>query len=152
MGTAPCARGNPTLVIDNSSSRAIVFGGWDKKTRFNDVHVLDLQDWEWSKVDVMRFDGAGGPTPSPRSDHSSVLWAEGRAMVVFGGSGDYGIPLNDVWLLHMPVQKEDGGDVSGDVDIEKEEKVKTAWRWEKLLCSGPLPAPRTSHASVMHGK
>jgi hypothetical protein len=35
------------------------------------------------------------------------MWEGGKAMVVFGGSGDYGIPLNDVWLLHMPVKEEE---------------------------------------------
>jgi hypothetical protein len=54
---------------------------------------------------------------------------------------DYGVPLNDVWLLHMPLKEEE--------EIFK--GVGKGWRWEKFQCSGPPPCARTSHASVIHG-
>ncbi|OQR99546.1 cobyrinic acid -diamide synthase [Thraustotheca clavata] len=87
-GVAPSPRGNPTMVVDPIHKQALVFGGWNQKERFNDVHSLDLNTWTWHLV---------VPTNSPpvaRTDHSAVWW-QGK-MIIFGGSSKEA-PLNDVW-------------------------------------------------------
>ncbi|KDO28153.1 hypothetical protein SPRG_06200 [Saprolegnia parasitica CBS 223.65] len=88
-GVAPTPRGNPTLVVDAQRSTAIVFGGWNKVERFNDVHLLDLRTWAWREVQ------SGALAPYKRTDHAAV-WADDR-MFVIGGSTCDG-PTNDVWV------------------------------------------------------
>ncbi|EQC40849.1 hypothetical protein SDRG_01916 [Saprolegnia diclina VS20] len=88
-GAAPSSRGNPTLVVDAQRSMAIVFGGWNKIERFNDVHLLDLRTWAWREV------RSTAVAPQKRTDHAAV-WADDR-MFVLGGSTCDG-PMNDVWV------------------------------------------------------
>ncbi|KAF0698061.1 Aste57867_11309 [Aphanomyces stellatus] len=117
VGTPPSARANPSLVVHDN--RAIVFGGWDGHTRFNDVVCLDLTTWRWTRG-ALRDDTE---VPAPRTDHSAVWWPKGEAMVVFGGTSVHG-PLDDVWLLREHA-------------------------WTRMTCTGDVLPPRTSHAAVL---
>ncbi|KAK3240684.1 hypothetical protein CYMTET_49495 [Cymbomonas tetramitiformis] len=119
-GYTPSARGNPTSVV--WKSEAILFGGWDKEKRYNDIHVLDAS-LNWTTRSP-----SSDERPAERTDHSAVLWAGpqagGASMVVFGGSTNEGAQ-NDTWLLD----------------------IKT-WTWRQLDTMGKAPAARTSHAAV----
>jgi len=54
-----------------------VFGGWNNKDYFNDLHILDLEIMAWSRPT------ATGPAPAPRQGHSSILI--GNNLVIHGG-------------------------------------------------------------------
>ena len=54
-----------------------VFGGWDGKTYYNDVYVLDLEIMAWKRPECQ------GPAPTPRQGHASILI--GNNLVIHGG-------------------------------------------------------------------
>ena len=67
----PEGSGSPSARFGHSASfvdgnKIFVFGGFNNKTYFNDVHVLHLETMSWSKPDIK------GPAPSPRYLHSAV--------------------------------------------------------------------------------
>lgn len=163
---------NSDSIDDNDC--AIVFGGWNGHTRFNDLYRLDLETWEWTEIkpktcDTNRLqdgDDSSG-IPCPRSDHTSVLWSSSSSgsssndsscshscMVLFGGSGDRGVPLADVWFLHMPDSYSDGNNSSNSShsdDTSSGSSSGSAWWWERIECAGDTPLPRTSHAAAISG-
>ena len=59
-----------------------VFGGFDGRSRVNDIHAFDLENNKWHEVD--------GPLygvrilPTPRHSHSAVVY--GQSMYIFGGT------------------------------------------------------------------
>ena len=124
-GTAPPPRGNPSLVVDEATSRAVLFGGWDGARRFDDLHVLDLQRWHWERVEC------AGVGPGARTDHAACAW-KGEGMLLHGGSSQAG-PLGDLWLLRWG-------------------EAACHWRWEEILPhGGSVPRPRGSHVMVAVG-
>ena len=44
-----------------------VFGGWNGKDYYNDLHILDLEIMAWKRANP------SGPAPSPRQGHASIL-------------------------------------------------------------------------------
>ncbi|EFA79421.1 RING zinc finger-containing protein [Heterostelium album PN500] len=82
-GAVPPARGShSTFQVGN---HMYVFGGFDGKKYYNDLHCLDLE--------------CKGNSPKPRSGHSSTLM--GDRLVIFGGCGSDSNFLNDVHLLSL---------------------------------------------------
>uniref|UniRef100_A0A1S4LUU6 F-box protein, putative n=1 Tax=Ixodes scapularis TaxID=6945 RepID=A0A1S4LUU6_IXOSC len=61
----------------------------------NDVWVLDLQTYMWSKQNTTT------PKPWPRYGHSQISLDE-KHMLIVGGCGGPNMLLNDVWLLEIP--------------------------------------------------
>ncbi|CAN7986194.1 unnamed protein product [Ixodes hexagonus] len=61
----------------------------------NDVWVLDLQTYMWSKQNTTM------PKPWPRYGHSQISLDE-KHMLIVGGCGGPNMLLNDVWLLEIP--------------------------------------------------
>lgn len=54
-GQTPEARVGHTAVYDPDTRRIFLFGG-SKNTRwFNDIHILDTQNWKWTMVEVCMF-------------------------------------------------------------------------------------------------
>jgi len=123
-GALPPPRSGLTIVIDQASSRMVVFGGWDGSGHLSDLHFLDLQKWHWECVDLP------GPTPSPRSNHAACAW-RGEGMVIHGGSTDQG-DLSDVWLLHW-------------------NGPPSSWWWEAVGGLSNVPQERTKHAAIGFG-
>ena len=54
-----------------------IFGGFNGKDYFNDLHILDLEIMAWSTPNT------SGPVPSLRFGHSSILI--GSNLVIHGG-------------------------------------------------------------------
>lgn len=83
----------------------LVFGGVDKRRRFNDVWVYDSQSRSWTEVAVAGHalgDEAGGSVavaPGPRA-HFSVCKLFDK-LLIFGGYGGAGVVYGDLWALHM---------------------------------------------------
>lgn len=60
----------------------LVFGGLDKRIRYNDVWVYSTEDKEWTQV-VLE-----GPCPEPRAHFTATKF--GSKILIFGGYGGNG--------------------------------------------------------------
>lgn len=75
--------------------KMIVFGGsLGSRQMSNDVWVLDLEQWSWSKPTT------SGPSPHPRGGQSQVV-IDDETILVLGGCGGPNALFKDAWLLHM---------------------------------------------------
>ncbi|XP_034975371.1 F-box only protein 42 [Zootoca vivipara] len=90
-GPPPMA-GHSSCVIQD---KMIVFGGsLGSRQMSNDVWVLDLEHWAWSKPTI------SGPTPHPRGGQSQIV-IDDKTILVLGGCGGPNALFKDAWLLHM---------------------------------------------------
>ncbi|MBN3324729.1 FBX42 protein, partial [Atractosteus spatula] len=90
--------GPPPMAGHSSSvigSRMVVFGGsLGSRQMSNEVWVLDLEQWSWSKPAV------AGPAPHPRGGQSQIVMDD-ETLLILGGCGGPNALLKDAWLLHM---------------------------------------------------
>jgi dynein heavy chain len=102
----------------------IIFGGIDKRARFNDVWHFSLEDAAWTQVK------AEGPCPEPRGHCSATR--VGDRVLIFGGYGGNGQAYNDLWALHIG-------------------QAGAPHRWEQLTESvqGTGPVPRFDHSAFV---
>jgi len=124
----PSPRGNPTLVYSEARNEAILFGGWNKVERLNELWVLDMSSWEWKQERPASDDDVW---PRGRTDHTAVLWTNGsgrESMVVCGGSVCGQGTSSELW--------------SFDLDSRK---------WKQISPHGVTPLPRTSHNAAIVG-
>eukprot|EP01112_Ceratiomyxa_fruticulosa_P000175 TRINITY_DN1018_c0_g2_i5.p1 TRINITY_DN1018_c0_g2~~TRINITY_DN1018_c0_g2_i5.p1 ORF type:complete len:592 (+),score=135.87 TRINITY_DN1018_c0_g2_i5:256-2031(+) len=63
-------------------SQLIVFGGYSGGNRMNDVHILNIDTFTWTRVPNVGRSG-NEDIPSPRAGHTATL--VGRHMLVMGG-------------------------------------------------------------------
>ncbi|XP_010612478.1 F-box only protein 42 isoform X2 [Fukomys damarensis] len=90
-GPPPMA-GHSSCVIDD---KMIVFGGsLGSRQMSNDVWVLDLEQWAWSKPNI------AGPSPHPRGGQSQIVM-DNATILILGGCGGPNALFKDAWLLHM---------------------------------------------------
>jgi len=125
-GQLPSARyGHSAVGINNS--QILVFGGWgfDAQQRgeghLSDLYILATDTMQWVRI------SASGQPPPARYGHVTLLTADQRRMIVFGGWGP-GVLLNDTWFL----------------DVESA-------RWSQAQVRGPVPPGRAHHAGCMVG-
>ena len=91
LGEAPSPRRGQSVII--ADTYLIVFGGSDLNSKFyNDVFYFDLLKKNWMKVNAV------GKIPTPRADHSAILY--GTTMWVFGGASKDGY-LNDLYSFNI---------------------------------------------------
>ncbi|XP_066546887.1 F-box only protein 42 [Amia ocellicauda] len=90
--------GPPPMAGHSSSvigGRMVVFGGsLGSRQMSNEVWVLDLEQWSWSKPPI------AGPSPHPRGGQSQIVIDE-ETLLILGGCGGPNALLKDAWLLHM---------------------------------------------------
>ncbi|XP_043079550.1 F-box only protein 42 isoform X1 [Puntigrus tetrazona] len=90
--------GPPPMAGHSSSvigSTMVVFGGsLGARQMSNEVWVLDLEQWSWSKPAV------SGPSPHPRGGQSQIV-IDSETLLILGGCGGPNALLKDAWLLHM---------------------------------------------------
>ncbi|NXG72302.1 FBX42 protein, partial [Baryphthengus martii] len=92
-GPPPMA-GHSSCVIED---KMIVFGGsLGSRQMSNDVWVLDLEQWAWSKPNI------SGPSPHPRGGQSQIV-IDDETILILGGCGGPNALFKDAWLLHMNV-------------------------------------------------
>lgn len=60
----------------------------------NEVWVLDLEQWAWSKPNI------SGPSPHPRGGQSQIV-IDDATILILGGCGGPNALFKDAWLLHM---------------------------------------------------
>ncbi|KAK2906462.1 hypothetical protein Q8A67_005447 [Cirrhinus molitorella] len=90
--------GPPPMAGHSSSvigSTMVVFGGsLGARQMSNEVWVLDLEQWSWSKPAV------SSPCPHPRGGQSQIV-IDNETLLILGGCGGPNALLKDAWLLHM---------------------------------------------------
>jgi len=129
----PGPRGNPTLVYSMGCNMAILFGGWNGKHALDDLWILDMTIWQWKNISKQQTDCA--EWPSPRTDHTAVLWNKTKqkeVMLVFGGSIEGLGPCSELWALKF----------SKDTSIA----------WQPIPMHGAAPPARTSHSASIVGE
>jgi len=96
-GTAPSHRGCHSAT-KYGSNEIVVFGGASCQNGpyvyFNDLHVYNRSTKSWKKCETK------GTPPSPRAQHSAVMFYDHNLIIVGGFDGKN--VLNDVIGLHMP--------------------------------------------------
>ncbi|CDP21329.1 unnamed protein product, partial [Coffea canephora] len=91
QGVPPSPRSDHVAAI-HADRYFFVFGGCSHATCFNDLHVLDLQNKEWSRP------AQKGEIPSPRAGHAGVT--VGELWFIFGG-GDHKRGVSQSVVLNM---------------------------------------------------
>jgi hypothetical protein len=91
---APKPRSGHAAVYDASGARMIVFGGNDGVATLQDTWIwwLDGSD-RWTQI------ATGGPPA--REGHSLVVDSLNQRVILFGGRGEGGKALNDVWSMPL---------------------------------------------------
>jgi len=89
-GTGPSARALQAMAYDPTSSKLIVFGGYDGKTYYDDTWAYDLTANSWTAV------RSGGVAPAARQGHSLVYDPVSKKMILFGGFNGR-VEYNDTW-------------------------------------------------------
>jgi N-acetylneuraminic acid mutarotase len=123
-GGSPPARAGAAAAWDAVSGQMLVFGGLDAgSARLNDLwaHQPAGNAGSWALLTP-----AGGP-PTPRVFHTAAWDPVGAQMLVFGGSGNGNVSLNDLWAYRP------GSD---------------AETWTLLGPAGGPPAARSGHAAT----
>ncbi|KAJ1918401.1 hypothetical protein H4219_002627 [Mycoemilia scoparia] len=88
-GTPPKKVRSHTLNI--IGDKAYVFGGWDNKSCYNDVYILDIDTMFWSCTP------ASGDIPAPCRAHTTIV--VDQYLYVFGG-GDASHYFNTLYILN----------------------------------------------------
>ncbi|XP_042507612.1 acyl-CoA-binding domain-containing protein 4-like [Macadamia integrifolia] len=83
IGVPPCPRSDHAAAV-HAERYLLIFGGGSHATCFNDLHVLDLQNMEWSKPMQQ------GDIPSPRAGHAGVTVGE-NWFIAGGGNNKSGV-------------------------------------------------------------
>ncbi|XP_036389286.1 F-box only protein 42-like [Megalops cyprinoides] len=90
--------GPPPMAGHSSSvigTKMVVFGGsLGARQMSNEVWVLDLEQWSWSKPSIT------GTSPHPRGGQSQIV-IDDKTLLILGGCGGPNALLKDAWLLHM---------------------------------------------------
>ena len=90
------ARAGHTAIYDPVRDRMIVFGGLDGNARVNEVWALSLGGSpEWTPLTPT------GTPPAPRYVQSGIYDPVRDRLIIFGGDGEFGIYLKDVWALSL---------------------------------------------------
>ncbi|KAJ0393221.1 hypothetical protein P43SY_000931 [Pythium insidiosum] len=116
----------------------VVFGGLDasRGAVLNDVQVFDTETKRWwtPRVDA---DADSRDRPTPRNAHAAIRLARDR-MLVFGGSSPFVGAMDDLFVLHIPVED--------DAHDAPSPGASTPWRWERIETT-ERPAARELHAA-----
>lgn len=92
FGDVPCGRYYHSGVLHGDSM--IVFGGEKRMdTYLNDLYILDLKDYCWTRIDSNEQD-----IPGKRYNHSACIYDS--KMFIFGGYGGK-VRYNDLWQFDI---------------------------------------------------
>uniref|UniRef100_A0A0G4GFY8 RING-type domain-containing protein n=1 Tax=Chromera velia CCMP2878 TaxID=1169474 RepID=A0A0G4GFY8_9ALVE len=114
------ARTDHSCVV--SDGKMMVFGGWDGKTRFNDVQEFDLERKVWREIAI---EGPSTSQPAGRFGHTAVVYKQ--SMYVFGG-----------WN-------------GNDTLVDLYEFGHVSEQWFHVTARGDIPKARYRHSAVVHG-
>jgi hypothetical protein len=88
-GRGPAPREDHTWTLPSGGSPALLFGGRDGPTVYDDLWAYDLVGDAWTQL------APRGPTPPGRFGHNAV-WVDAIGLVVFGGQNGFDF-YNDLW-------------------------------------------------------
>ncbi|EYU28972.1 hypothetical protein MIMGU_mgv1a003858mg [Erythranthe guttata] len=170
-GTRPKARyEHGSAVIDD---KMYIFGGNHNGRYLNDLQVLNLRSWSWSKVEVQA--GLGGVT-TPCAGHSLIPW-DGKLLSVAGHTKDpsetlqvkvfdpqtltwstlktYGKPPvsrggQSVTLVGMTLVIFGGQDAKRSLLNDLHILDLETMTWDEMDSVGVPPSPRSDHAAAVH--
>lgn len=132
---SPPARFNHTANMVGGT-KMYVFGGWDGKNYYNDVHVLDLEIMAWQRP------FCSGPAPTPRQGHASILI--GNNLVIHGG-----FKLMEQQLKTCGLNQ--GGYVASSYHDDIRVLDTDTFVWSRLRISGLPPEARYGHTLNISG-
>jgi len=106
----------------------LIFGGLDKRHRFDDLWVFNTNDKVWTQVVP-----SGDAKPDARAHFTATKFFD--RVIVFGGYGGNGQVYNDVWILHV--------------------ESPSSMRWENIseqvVSNGAKPpTPRFDHSAFIY--
>ena len=93
------------MAVELDSHRLLIFGGIDKRTRYDDLWVFDCSTKSWSQVKAtghQSLDAAGTEIlefPGARAHFSATKFFD--KVFIFGGYGGAGVVYGDLWVLHI---------------------------------------------------
>jgi N-acetylneuraminic acid mutarotase len=121
LGELPPPMCRHTMV--SYDNKVFLFGGTDQYNEYNSLYILDWRSHEWTKK---RFDDSD--LPPPLDSHSALVHSNGTdwAMILFGGFCR-GARSNDIYIMNL----------------------KT-FKWEKVICTGLQPNPRSSISAIIY--
>lgn len=141
----PAPRSAHTMVFLPSEACGILFGGYGAAGSLGDVWELRLEGGvRWDKVALT------GVVPAPRSGHSCIALDESR-LLVFGGVGDDGAALDDLWIYDARVRRwEQCGSVVGPSARYNHKAVITEWEGSRIMgiTGGFVPDDAGGHATA----
>ena len=113
-----------------------VFGGWNGRDYYNDLHILNLEIMAWKRANP------SGPAPSPRQGHASILI--GNNMIVHGGYKQKDSEIKKAGLcMGTPLSTSYLNDIRV---LDTEQLV-----WSRLRISGIPPDARYGHTFNISG-
>jgi len=89
----PGDRNTPAMVYDPTKERVILFGGINQDYFFNDTWELDLNTYEWSKIETVN-------TPGFVADAGLVFDEVNQEIVLFGGHWQFGY-FEETWIFNV---------------------------------------------------
>ncbi|XP_051145169.1 acyl-CoA-binding domain-containing protein 4-like isoform X2 [Andrographis paniculata] len=171
-GTRPRARyEHGAAVIDD---KMYVFGGNHNGRYLNDLQVLDMRSWSWSKVDVQA--GTAGTT-TPCAGHTLIPWEGNKLLSVAGHTKDpsetlqvkvfdlqtgtwstlktYGKPPisrggQSVTLVGTTLVIFGGQDLNRSLLNDLHILDLESMTWDEMGTMGVPPSPRSDHAAAVH--
>ncbi len=96
-GRMPCPRAGHQLVLDSTSSRLLLFGGWTGTRSLADLWSYSIYDRRWTCIS-QDVTASGGP--SPRTCHAMVFDRASRALYVLGRFVDPALDASDSLETH----------------------------------------------------
>eukprot|EP00403_Amphidinium_massartii_P044184 CAMPEP_0178456924 /NCGR_PEP_ID=MMETSP0689_2-20121128/46746_1 /TAXON_ID=160604 /ORGANISM="Amphidinium massartii, Strain CS-259" /LENGTH=777 /DNA_ID=CAMNT_0020083147 /DNA_START=45 /DNA_END=2376 /DNA_ORIENTATION=- len=168
------ARNQPTVRTDHScivyEASLYIFGGFDGRSRFQDLHQYGVEDREWFEVP------STDNTPMGRFGHSAVVYRS--AMFVFGGWNGHDT-LDDLYEFSMTTNQWYSVPGRGEVPPSRYRHSAVVYgccmfvfggvdkrqarfadlcefnfdtrSWARVKTYGEAPTARTFHRAVMYG-
>jgi hypothetical protein len=118
-GTLPPGRLAPSMAYDQISARLIAFGGMTTSGTSNDTWAYNGAANTWTEVKPP------GTLPPARYAATMAYDSVTHRLIMFGGSNDLGVPLNDLWAYDAAANS-----------------------WTEVKPTGVLPPTRSGHAMV----
>ena len=106
----PAAREDHTWTLTGDGRTALLFGGRDGATVFDDLWAYDLDADAWSQL-------SPGPGPDARFGHEAS-WVEGIGLVIFAGQAGTTF-FNDLWAYHPVANEWRKLQSTGDVPVAR---------------------------------
>mmetsp|Transcript_16882 Transcript_16882/g.24790 ORF Transcript_16882/g.24790 Transcript_16882/m.24790 type:complete len:555 (+) Transcript_16882:83-1747(+) len=146
-GVRPQARADHASAFVKETNQIFIFGGWNGRSRLNDIHVFNTETSEWSEPKI------GGMIPQPRA--GMTLTVVGRRLFLFGGNGINTTVCNDLHVLDCSTMS--------FVDLEKDEDIECcpsndqpnpncAESTTKIAVYGTGPRHRAGHSATAVGR